>query len=415
MPISTALDVVLESDDIVILGPPTSIDLAVDIGPQGERGSRYFTGSQNPNDLTLSQFEALFGYVPVYGDTFLRTGTGENYGKFYTYLPAPGGDQWQLTISMNSVLDVFFNVNDTFVLAGKNGGTGAANPGKSLLLGGNVSFNGTAATTFNITGNTVVTFPTNGTLATTGSLSQFSSTTSAQLAGVISDETGSGSLVFATSPALAGTPTSTTAAVDTDTTQIATTAFVLGQAASASPEALGSVSAGSSTRYARADHVHPTTGLATSTSPQITTSITTDSSTFNLINTTATTVNFAGDATTINIGSASCITTISNDLIVSGNLTVSGSATYINTNDLYVEDNKILLNSNVSTSPTLDAYIEIERGTSPNVSIRWNETSAQWEFTNDGSTYQGIGTGGGGGGTTNTEDVLGISFFTMGA
>jgi hypothetical protein len=74
-----------------------------------------------------------------------------------------------------------------------------------------------------------------------------------------------------------------------------------------------------------------------------------------------------------------------------------------------------LLNSNVSTSPTLDAYIEIERGTSPNVSIRWNETSAQWEFTNDGSTYQGIGTGGGGGGTTNTEDVLGISFFTMGA
>jgi hypothetical protein len=35
---------------------------------------------------------------------------------------------------------------------------------------------------------------------TTGNLSQFAATTSAQLAGVISDETGSGSLVFATSP-----------------------------------------------------------------------------------------------------------------------------------------------------------------------------------------------------------------------
>jgi len=37
---------------------------------------------------------------------------------------------------------------------------------------------------------------------TSGTLAQFASTTSAQLAGVISDETGSGSLVFATSPTL---------------------------------------------------------------------------------------------------------------------------------------------------------------------------------------------------------------------
>lgn len=43
---------------------------------------------------------------------------------------------------------------------------------------------------------------------TTGTLAQFASTTSAQLAGVISDETGTGSLVFATSPTIA-TPTLT--------------------------------------------------------------------------------------------------------------------------------------------------------------------------------------------------------------
>ena len=48
----------------------------------------------------------------------------------------------------------------------------------------------------------------------TGNLSQFASTTSAQLIGVISDETGSGSLVFSNSPTLVtpilGTPTSVT-------------------------------------------------------------------------------------------------------------------------------------------------------------------------------------------------------------
>jgi hypothetical protein len=49
-----------------------------------------------------------------------------------------------------------------------------------------------------------------------------------------------------------------TAAVDTNTTQFATTAFVLAQAASATPLIDGSAAAGASTRYARGDHVHPT-------------------------------------------------------------------------------------------------------------------------------------------------------------
>jgi hypothetical protein len=57
-------------------------------------------------------------------------------------------------------------------------------------------------------------------------LSQFAATTSAQLAGVLSDETGSGAAVFATSPTLAGTPLAPTAAYGTNTTQIATAAMV---------------------------------------------------------------------------------------------------------------------------------------------------------------------------------------------
>lgn len=58
------------------------------------------------------------------------------------------------------------------------------------------------------------------------------------------------------SPTFTGTPAAPTAAVDTNTTQLATTAFVLAQAASATPAALGSAAVGTSTRYARADHVH---------------------------------------------------------------------------------------------------------------------------------------------------------------
>lgn len=67
--------------------------------------------------------------------------------------------------------------------------------------------------TLTMTGATTLTLPTSGTLATLSNhLGAFAATTSAQLAGVISDETGSGSLVFANSPTLVtpalGTPSS---------------------------------------------------------------------------------------------------------------------------------------------------------------------------------------------------------------
>jgi hypothetical protein len=60
------------------------------------------------------------------------------------------------------------------------------------------------------------------------------------------------------SPPLTGTPTAPTAAVDTNTTQLATTAFVLAQAASVAPLMDGTAAVGTSTRFARQDHVHPT-------------------------------------------------------------------------------------------------------------------------------------------------------------
>ena len=60
-------------------------------------------------------------------------------------------------------------------------------------------------------------------------------------------------------PTFTGTPAAPTAAVNTNTTQIATTAFVLGQgnATAATIAMNGTQAAGSSNLYARADHVHP--------------------------------------------------------------------------------------------------------------------------------------------------------------
>lgn len=82
--------------------------------------------------------------------------------------------------------------------------------------------------------------------------------------------------------------------------------------------------------------------------------------------------------------------TVGSDLTVTGNLTVNGNTTTLNTETLAVEDNKVLLNSNVTGSPTADAGLEVERGTSTNVELRWNETADKWQFTNDGSSYVNI-------------------------
>jgi hypothetical protein len=73
------------------------------------------------------------------------------------------------------------------------------------------------------------------------------------------------------SPGLTGTPTAPTAAASTNTTQIATTAFVLGQASSTTPATNGTAAVGTGTTFARADHVHATdTSRAPLASPTFT-------------------------------------------------------------------------------------------------------------------------------------------------
>ena len=80
--------------------------------------------------------------------------------------------------------------------------------------------------------------------------------------------------------------------------------------------------------------------------------------------------------------------TFSADAIFSGNITVNGSQTILNTETLTVDDNIIVLNNNASGTPSQNAGIEVERGSSTNVQLRWNETDDKWQFTNDGSHTQ---------------------------
>lgn len=83
------------------------------------------------------------------------------------------------------------------------GATGLGVTTGTLALAGDFATAGAYAVTLTATGATGLTLPTTGTLATTSNkLSAFAATTSAELAGVVSDETGTGALVFANTPTL---------------------------------------------------------------------------------------------------------------------------------------------------------------------------------------------------------------------
>ena len=155
------------------------------------------------------------------------------------------------------------------------------------INGGTVLFEGATEDAFETTlaitdptADRTITVPdATGTVALTNNkLSAFAATSSSELAGVISDETGSGALVFGTSPA-------------------------------------------------------------------ITTSLTTPSTTFALVNTDATTINFGG-AADINMSAAGKTVTIA------GNLTVNGTTTTISSTTITVDDKNLELGSVASPDNT---------------------------------------------------------------
>lgn len=81
------------------------------------------------------------------------------------------------------------------------------------------------------------------------------------------------------------------------------------------------------------------------------------------------------DGSNVNVGSSSD----TRNLVVSGNLTVEGTTTTVDSNTVNIGDSIITLNSDETQAATQDGGIEIERGTDTNVTFLWKEGSDYWE------------------------------------
>ncbi len=68
------------------------------------------------------------------------------------------------------------------------------------------------------------------------------------------------------------------------------------------------------------------------------------------------------------------------DVTVTGNLTVQGTTTTIESNTLAIGDNVVVLNNDVTSgTPTEDGGIQIRRGASTSASLIWDETNDLWK------------------------------------
>lgn len=86
-------------------------------------------------------------------------------------------------------------------------------------------------------------------------------------------------------------------------------------------------------------------------------------------------------------GSGFANSTITDDgttVTIGANLTVNGNITYVNSNTVEIGDSIILLNRDEAGTPSQDAGLEIERGTSANVSFLWKEGLGYWSTVNQG-------------------------------
>jgi hypothetical protein len=90
------VDTVIGSLDVTVLGGPSNVDLSLDFGPTGERGSYYFVGEGNPNDP-----DTEIGKTPNTFDLYINLlSTDPEYLFLYQYQYINGNNVWTKLVKL---------------------------------------------------------------------------------------------------------------------------------------------------------------------------------------------------------------------------------------------------------------------------------------------------------------------------
>ena len=88
------IPIVVAEDEVNVAGFVDAINLSVDLGPSGERGSIIFAGTDTP-PLSTSVVSSVYGTINAFkaGDLYIKIGN-PYYSWVYIYQDQPGGAVW---------------------------------------------------------------------------------------------------------------------------------------------------------------------------------------------------------------------------------------------------------------------------------------------------------------------------------
>jgi hypothetical protein len=93
------VDIVLTTDELTVLGGPSQVQVEVDLGQQGDRGSIFLAGSGEPNAKTVNN--VIDGVTVNPFDMYVNAQQGPDYSNLYQYVPGDGNTlRWVPVIRM---------------------------------------------------------------------------------------------------------------------------------------------------------------------------------------------------------------------------------------------------------------------------------------------------------------------------
>lgn len=90
------IPIVVNENEINIAGFANTLDLSVDVGPQGKRGAIIFSGTGIPTTSPITTpVSSAYGTINAFqaGDLYIKIGQPNN-GYVYIYTDEPGGAEW---------------------------------------------------------------------------------------------------------------------------------------------------------------------------------------------------------------------------------------------------------------------------------------------------------------------------------
>jgi hypothetical protein len=113
------VDIVLDSDELTVLGGPSQVQVEVDFGAQGDRGSVILSGSGDPNTITTDGILITSGLELQAYDMYINTQQGNDYTKLYQYVASDGNAlTWKQVLTL---LPNMYSINKNVTF---NSGTG---------------------------------------------------------------------------------------------------------------------------------------------------------------------------------------------------------------------------------------------------------------------------------------------------